>query len=112
MRYRAFVLAAAVAFAAAEAAHAHTTGAHAGYQSTVSYIKPQQPGLLVRVLGGHVRLSVANLTRKDVVIFDARRRPFVRIAAGQTRMWRDPRIGSTDLPPHNERTEKSPVCGH
>jgi hypothetical protein len=68
----------------------------------VSYIEPQLPGLLVQVLGGHERLSAANLTRKKVVIFNERDRPLVSIAPGKTRIWSEPRIGSAEAPPERE----------
>jgi hypothetical protein len=97
------VLAALVAAVlGATSARAHTTGSHTGLLSTVSYVQPQLPGLLVRVIGGHVRLSVANLTRKDVVILDARGRPLVHVAPGQTRVWTEPRIGAAQSAPDRE----------
>jgi hypothetical protein len=86
----------------AGAVHAHGTGSHTGFQSTVSYIEPQQPGLLVQVLEGHVRLSAANLTKKNVVILDAQGNPLVRVPAGKTRVWREPRIGASEPPPERE----------
>jgi hypothetical protein len=92
----------AAALLTATSAQAHRTGTHTGFQSTVSYIEPQLPGLLVQVLGGHEQLSVANLTRKNVVILDERGRPVARIAPGRTRVWPEPRIGSTEPPPERE----------
>ena len=89
----------AAALLTATAARAHPTGPHTGFQSTVSYIEPQLPGLLVRVLGGHVQLSVENLTQKNVVILDERGQPVVRIPPGRTRIWNEPRIGSAEPPP-------------
>ena len=83
----------------ATSARAHPTGPHTGFQSTVSYIEPQLPGLLVRVLGGHEQLTVENLTQKNVVILDERGRPVVRIPPGRTRIWSEPRIGSAEPPP-------------
>jgi hypothetical protein len=88
---------------AASSARAHATGSHAGFQSTVSYVEPQLPGLLVRVLGGHERLSVRNWTRKEIVILDERGRPIVRLAPGESRAWIEPRIGSAGPPPDRER---------
>ena len=102
---RAFVLtalAAAVGSAAVTSAHAHGFGSHTGFVSTVSTIEPHIPGLLVRVLGGHERLSVANLTAKHVVIFDAQGRVLEQVPAGRTRVWADPRIGSDEPPPEKE----------
>jgi hypothetical protein len=93
---------AVAALLAAALAHAHGGGAHTGFQAAVSYIEPAHPGLLVRVLGGHERLSVANLTDKDVVILDERGQPFVRLAAGRTEVWAEPRIGATEEPPERE----------
>ena len=92
----------AAALLTATAARAHPTGPHTGFQSTVSYIEPQLPGLLVRVLGGHVQLSVENLTQKNVVILDERGQPVVRIPPGRTRIWNEPRIGSAEPPPERE----------
>lgn len=101
---RALALAAgAVAVAVYTAsAYAHGLGSHTGFVSTVSTIKPQVPGLLVRVLGGHERLSVSNLTPTNVVIFDARGRALRRIPSGTTRAWADPRIGANEAPPERE----------
>ena len=93
---------AAVSLFSVASAGGHGLGSHTGFQSTVSTIEPFQPGLLVRVLGGHERLSVANLTQKDVTIFDARGRVLRRIPAGQTRVWADPRIGASEEPPERE----------
>jgi hypothetical protein len=90
------------ALVAAPSARAHRIGAHTGFISTVSYIEPQQPGLLVQVLGGHEQLSVANLTRREVVILDEHGRARVSIAPGQTRVWPEPRIGSAEAPPERE----------
>lgn len=60
------------------------------------------PGLLVDVLGGHERLSVRNWTQKTVVIYDGEGRPLARIAAGESRVWREPRIGWSGAPPDRE----------
>lgn len=95
-------LALLAALLTAGSVHAHGTGSHAGFQSTVSYIEPQQPGLLVQVLEGHVRLSAANLTKKNIVILNAQGNPLVRIPAGRTRVWREPRIGASEPPPERE----------
>jgi hypothetical protein len=89
--------------ACAAGAHAHGGGSHTGFQSRVSVIEPFLPGLVIQVLGGHERLSVANLTEKQVVIFDRRGRQLVRIEPGQTEVWSDPRIGSSEEPPEEER---------
>src|SRR5687767_6943698 len=89
--------------ACAAGAHAHGGGSHTGFQSRVSVIEPFVPGLVIQVLGGHERLSVANLTEKQVVIFDGRGGQLVRIDAGETEVWREPRIGSTEEPPEEER---------
>jgi hypothetical protein len=77
----------------------HPTGTHFGFVSTVSGIEPRQLGLLVTVLGGHERLSVRNLTRKTVVIFDQDGDESLRLAAGESGTMADPRIGSTGPPP-------------
>jgi hypothetical protein len=84
------------------AALAHGTGAHAGFVSVVSTIDPPLPGLLVRVIGGHEQLSVTNLTGKSIVIFDAQNQPLVRVAPGETEVWREPRVGATQEPPQRE----------
>jgi hypothetical protein len=101
---RALVLAAltVAAYVCAASAHAHGFGSHTGFVSTVSTIDPQVPGLLVRVLGGHERLSASNLTRTDVVILDGRGRALQRIPAGRTRVWADARIGAREEPPERE----------
>ena len=81
---------------------AHGTGSHAGFQARVSYVEPQQPGLIVQVLGGHVRLSVANLTRKTIEIPGAAGAPTVHIPPGRTKVWVEPRIGAKEAPPSRE----------
>jgi hypothetical protein len=99
---RAVVAIMLLALAGAAGADAHRGGSHAGFASRVSVIDPFFPGLLVTVLGGHRRLSITNLTGKTIVILDARRRPLVRITAGQTKVWTEPRIGANDDPPEKE----------
>jgi hypothetical protein len=83
-------------------ARAHGTGAHAGFQARVSYLEPSQPGVIVQVLGGHVRLSVANLTQKTIVVPGAEGLPTVRILPGRTEVWVEPRVGATEAPPDRE----------
>jgi hypothetical protein len=83
-------------------APAHEGSEHSGFASRVSVIDPFLPGLLVQVIGGHERLSVANLTDKRIVIFDERDRPFVRIGPGKTEVWTEPRVGATEEPPEEE----------
>jgi hypothetical protein len=83
-------------------ARAHGTGAHAGFQARVSYLEPSQPGVIVQVLGGHVRLSVANLTQKTIVVSGAEGRPTVRILPGRTEVWVEPRVGAAEAPPDRE----------
>jgi hypothetical protein len=83
-------------------ARAHGTGAHSGFQARVSYLEPTQPGVLIQVLGGHVRLSLANLTRKTIVVPGAEGRRDVRIGPGRTEIWVEPRIGATEAPPEGE----------
>ena len=101
---RALVLAvcAAAVLLVAPSAQAHRTGAHSGLISTVSYVDPLLPGLLVRVLDGHVRLSVANLTKQDVYILDGQGRRVQRVPAGRTRVWREPRVGANETTPERE----------
>ena len=79
--------------------YAHPTGSHTGFVSTVSGIEPPQLGLLVQVLGGHERLSLRNLTRKTVVIFDEDGGEELRLAPGDSGSVADPRVGSTGPPP-------------
>jgi hypothetical protein len=83
----------------AASARAHEGGPHTGFVATVSGIEPSQLGLLVRVLGGHERLSVRNLTPKTVVIFGEDRQPALRLAPGRSGSLVDARIGSTGPPP-------------
>lgn len=84
--------AALAALAPAGAADAHTTGIHTGIVATVSGIDPPLPGLLVRVVGGHERLSVRNWTERTVVVFDERGGVAARLAPGEGHAWADPRI--------------------
>jgi hypothetical protein len=102
VRALALAAGAAAVLVGAASAHAHGFGSHTGFISTVSTIDPHVPGLLVRVLGGHERLSVSNLTHANVVVFDARGRVLRPIPAGQTRVWADPRIGANEAPPDRE----------
>jgi hypothetical protein len=68
----------------------------------VSTIDPNVPGLLVRVLDGHVRLSVANLTQQEVDILGAPGQQRMRVPAGRTRVWREPRVGANETPPDKD----------
>jgi hypothetical protein len=70
-----------------------------GFVSTVSYVEPQVPGLLIRVIGGHERLSMRNLTQKPIVIFGADGRPTLRLEPGDAGAVADARIGATGPPP-------------
>lgn len=88
-------------------AHAHGGGSHTGFAARVSVIEPFLPGLLVEVLGGHQRLSVTNLTDKNLVILDGGGQPFVRIAPGETEAWAEPRIGADQEPPEREGLVKN-----
>ena len=99
---RAAVAVTVLALACAADAQAHGEGSHTGFAARVSVIEPFLPGLLVQVIGGHEQLSIANLTDRNVVILDARGQPFVRIPAGTTEVWVEPRIGATDEPPERE----------
>jgi hypothetical protein len=98
----AFLASLLAALTGAAGAYAHEGGSHFGFVSTVSTIDPFLPGLLVRVIGGHERLSVTNLTQKTVVIFDSSGRPVARIPPQENRVWADPRIGSSEPPPDRE----------
>lgn len=91
-----------LALLAAGAAHAHTTGIHTGFVSTVSGIDPPLPGLLVRVVAGHERLSVQNWTEKTVVLYDEDGGVAARLAPGEGRAWADPRIDWEGPPPEGE----------
>ena len=86
----------------AATAHAHGGGSHSGFQARVSYLEPSQPGVLVQVLEGHVRLSLANLTPKTIVVPGGEGQPTVRIRPGRTEVWVEPRIGATEAPPKRE----------
>ena len=77
-------------------------GAHTGLASRVSTVEPPLPGLVVDVIGGHERLSVRNWTRTTVVIYDGEGRPLAQIAPGESRAWREPRIGWSGAPPDRE----------
>jgi hypothetical protein len=99
---RAVVAVMVLVLACAAGAQAHGEGPHTGFASRVSVIEPFLPGLLVQVVGGHEQLSIANLTDENVVILDARGQPFVRIAAGTTEVWVEPRVGAADEPPERE----------
>ena len=98
----AFLASSLAALACAPGAFAHEGTTHVGFVSTVSTIDPFVPGLLVRVIGGHERLSVTNLTRKRIVIFDASGSPVARIPPGENRVWTEPRVGATEEPPERE----------
>ena len=96
---RALLAATAAALACAAGAHAHGGGPHTGFVATVSRIDPPQLGLLVRILGGHERLSVQNLTQRRVIIFGEDGQAVLRLAPGESGSVADPRIGSTGPPP-------------
>lgn len=81
------------------AANGHGTGSHTGFVSTVSGLEPPQLGVLVQVLGGHERLSVRNLSRKTVVVFDEDGDEGLRLPPGESGTMADRRIGSTGPPP-------------
>ena len=98
----AFLASSLAALACPPGAFAHEGTTHVGFVSTVSTIDPFLPGLLVRVIGGHERLSVTNLTRKTIVIFDRGGRPVARIPPGENRVWTEPRVGATEEPPERE----------
>ena len=91
-----------LALLAAGAAHAHTTGIHTGFVSTVSGIDPPLPGLLVRVVAGHERLSVQNWTERTVVLYDEDGGVAARLAPGEGHAWADPRIDWEGPPPGGE----------
>lgn len=96
------VAALTAASATATAAHAHTTGIHTGFVATVSGIDPPLPGLLVRVVAGHERLSVQNWTQKTVVLYDEDGAVAARLAPGEGQAWADPRIDWEGPPPEGE----------
>jgi hypothetical protein len=96
---RALVAATALALVCAANGHAHGGGSHTGFVATVSYVEPPQLGLLVRVLGGHERLSISNLTQETVEILGEDGQPALRLAPGESGAIADPRVGSTGPPP-------------
>jgi hypothetical protein len=96
------VLLGAIALLAAGAGHAHTTGIHTGFVATISGVDPPLPGLLVRVVGGHERLSVRNWTERTVVLFNEQGGVVARLAPGDGRAWADPRIDWEGPPPEGE----------
>jgi hypothetical protein len=96
------LVAAAATFACASSAGAHEGGTHTGFAARVSTIDPFLPGLLITVIGGHERLSAANLTDKRIVILDEDGETLVRIAPGKTEVWTEPRIGADTEPPQEE----------
>jgi hypothetical protein len=100
---RSLALLAGVALLAAvvpSPASAHTTGIHTGFVATVSGVTPALPGLLVRVIGGHERLSVQNWTERTIVIFGENGEVVARLAPGKGKAWADPRIeGEADGKP-------------
>ena len=97
---------AALVFAAGASAHGGKSAP--GFQSTVSGLDPQVPGLLVEVLRNGELLSVRNLSGREVVFRDRRGAPFLRFTAkavhrreagawqllkrGTSYAWHDPRI--------------------
>jgi len=89
----------ALACAVVAEAGAHGTGGHTGFVATVSYVEPPLPGLVVRVIGGHERISVQNLTRETVVLFAADGTVAARLARGEAAQWADRRVGATGPPP-------------
>lgn len=92
-----------VALAAAPPALAHGGGRHVGYVSTISGLRPPQPGLLVEVVGGHESLAIRNWTPETIVLYDAGGGVALRLAPGARGNLADPRIGSTDPPPDREQ---------
>jgi hypothetical protein len=96
------LLAAFVALSVVAGASAHGGGGmlHEGFVSAISTLEPPVPGLIVRVLGAHDQLSVANLTQKVIVIGTADGTE-ITIRPGETGQWADPRIAPTG-PPERE----------
>lgn len=101
-RPAALIAAAILALAGSTESEAHEGGSHSGFAARVSVIEPFLPGLLVQVVNGHTGLSVANLTKKTIVILDESGRPFVRIPPGRTEVWDEPRVGANEDPPARE----------
>jgi hypothetical protein len=85
-------IAAAIALAWAGTAAPHGIGQHTGLINTVVGTEPLVPGIVAKILGTHERIVVRNYTPKPVVLFDRAGRPFVRLAPGEARRWREPRI--------------------
>jgi hypothetical protein len=99
---RALVAAWVLALTCVAGAQAHGGGTHSGFASRVSTIEPFVPGLVVQVVGGHEQLSLANLTKKSIVVLDDGGRPLVRIGPGKTEVWDEPRIGWAGETPARE----------
>lgn len=91
-----------LALLVAGAAHAHTTGIHTGFVATVSGVDPPLPGLVVRVVGGHERLSVQNWTQATVVLYGEDGGVAARLGLGEGAAWAEPRIGWEGPPPDGE----------
>ena len=88
----------ALSLAVSGAASAHGTH-YEGYVSVVERIVPMHPGLLVDVVGRNERIAVRNLTRSNVVFFDANGKRIVTIAPGDAGTWHEPRIHEAGPPP-------------
>jgi hypothetical protein len=98
---------AVLALVCAGAAAAHGIGPHTGLNSTVVGTEPITPGLLVAVVRAHEKLLVRNFTTKQVVLFDARGRPLVRLAPGEKAEWADPRITWSGPVPNDRKLLKN-----
>jgi hypothetical protein len=88
----------ALSLAVPGTAFAHGTH-YEGYVSVVERIVPMHPGLLVDVVGRNERIAVRNLTRSNVVFFDANGERIETIAAGDAGTWHEPRIHEPGPPP-------------
>jgi hypothetical protein len=64
----------------------------------VASVRPNVVGLQARVVLGD-QLQVTNLSPRPVVILDRGGGPFIRIAAGESRAWHDPRVVGRGSPP-------------
>jgi hypothetical protein len=83
---------------AATFAHEPGSGRITGFVATVSAVRPNVVGLQARIVLGD-QLQVTNLSGKRVEILDRAGRPFIRIPAGGSRAWHDPRVVARDGPP-------------
>jgi hypothetical protein len=76
---------------AAAVAHEPRSGRITGFVATVAAVRPNVVGVEARIVLGD-QLHVSNLTGTPVEILDRAGDPFIRIPAGASRAWHDPRV--------------------